>query len=198
MKWLLMVVILMASCHPDHKYSIFPKTKTTRVYIQPLGDISTIHASYVLSEVRKFHHNVSLLGSQQLPECSWYPPRKRFRADSVIAWLKDRVDKGAVVVGITNQDISTTKRDVKDFGVMGLGFCPGKACVASTFRLNKKRTREQLFKVVIHELGHTQGLAHCAVKTCFMRDAEGGNPADEEKDFCGKCKRDLIGKGWSL
>lgn len=71
---------------------------------------------------------------------------------------------------------------------MGLGYCPGKACVASSFRLSPQKRQQQFFKVAIHELGHTQGLAHCAIKTCLMRDAEGGNHLDEETDFCQKCK----------
>jgi len=77
---------------------------------------------------------------------------------------------------------------------MGLGFCPGKACVASTYRLDK--TASQLFKVAIHELGHTQGLKHCTVKYCFMQDAKGGNPTNTETDFCPRCKAVLVSKGW--
>lgn len=62
---------------------------------------------------------------------------------------------------------------MKDFGVMGLGYRPGKACVASSFRLNKENLDEQFYKIAIHELGHTQGLSHCPEKMCFMRSAEG-------------------------
>jgi archaemetzincin len=31
-----------------------------------------------------------------------------------------------------------------------------------------------------------------------MRAAEGGNPLNEEKDFCPSCKAFLKGKGWNL
>ena len=92
--------------------------------------------------------------------------------------------------------ISTTKNEIKDFGVMGLGFRPGNACVASSFRLSKQNKLDQLFKVAIHELGHTQGLPHCEVKTCFMRDAEGKNQTNDEKEFCSSCKIKLEKKGW--
>jgi archaemetzincin len=54
---------------------------------------------------------------------------------------------------------------------------------------------EQLFKVVLHEIGHTMGLPHCPVQTCLMRDAEGGNPLDDEKDYCTACKKNLQKKG---
>ena len=85
-----------------------------------------------------------------------------------------------------------------DFGVMGLGYRPGNACVASTFRLNAENKSEQFYKVAIHELGHTQGLKHCPDKTCFMRDAEGKNPTNEEKDFCQNCKKVLRSKHWKI
>jgi len=78
---------------------------------------------------------------------------------------------------------------------MGLSFQPGNACIASTFRLDKQNLLDQLFKVAIHELGHTQGLDHCNVKTCYMRDAEGKNTTDQEIGFCDKCKSVLIAKG---
>jgi archaemetzincin len=81
---------------------------------------------------------------------------------------------------------------------MGLGYCPGTACIASSYRLKKGNKLTQFYKVAIHELGHTQGLPHCSTKTCLMRDAEGGNPIDEENDFCPKCKKVLIAAGWAL
>jgi archaemetzincin len=84
---------------------------------------------------------------------------------------------------------------VFDYGVMGLGFMPGKACVASNFRL---RNKKNFFKVVIHELGHTTGLPHCPDKTCYMRDAEGGDHTSLENGFCGKCKKQLVEGGWKL
>src|SRR5204862_4616162 len=101
-----------------------------------------------------------------------------------------------VTIYLTAKDISTSKDSIADWGVMGLVFCPGKACIASSFRLSRSEKLQQLFKVAIHELGHTQGLPHCEVPSCFMRDAEGHNPTNEEKDFCPKCKKYLEQKGW--
>jgi archaemetzincin len=114
----------------------------------------------------------------------------------LIDFLGKHTPNGHVSIGITHKDISATKDEYADWGVMGLGFCPGNACVVSTFRLSKAEKQEQLFKVAIHELGHTQGLPHCEEKTCFMRDAEGGNPTGEEKEFCPHCKDYLLKKGW--
>ncbi len=98
-------------------------------------------------------------------------------------------------MGITTVDISTTKGKYQDWGVMGLAYKPGNAGVASSYRLKNKSA---FWKIVIHELGHTAGLPHCSVKSCFMRDAEGGDHTGEEKEFCSKCKKTLVNNGWLL
>lgn len=153
---------------------------------------------YLVSKLKSVCPNITLLNPAPLPDQARYEPRNRYRANKLIYWLKDRVNDDEVVIGLTSKDISTTKNEIKDFGVMGLGFNPGKACIVSTFRLNKQHLQQQLFKVSVHELGHTRGLDHCSEKTCFMRDAKGGNPIDEEKEFCESCRKFLIKKGWIL
>lgn len=133
-----------------------------------------------------------------MPENAYYKERNRYKADSIIKFLNSKTKNGYVIIGMTSKDISTTKGKVKDYGIMGLGYRPGKACVASKYRLSKKNGDEQFFKIAIHELGHTQGLKHCPEKKCFMRSAEGGNPTDEETDFCHTCKTFLINKNWKF
>ncbi len=69
-----------------------------------------------------------------LPATAYYKPRSRYRAPIVLTYLNtySGYDK---IIGIATKDISTTKDKIYDWGVMGLGSCPGKACVISTFRL---------------------------------------------------------------
>lgn len=168
------------------------------IVIQPFGKFPEREALLVLEGIRKVNPNTVLKKNIPLPAAAFYKPRNRYRADSIISYLSKRTGKDTVVIGLTEKDISTTKGKVKDWGVMGLGFRPGSACVASTFRLSEKNKNAQFYKVAIHELGHTQGLPHCADTSCFMRDAEGGNPLDQEKDFCRSCKAYLKGKNWRL
>lgn len=168
------------------------------IIIQPLGDFNKAQAKKVFSEIKMINPNLVLLENIHFPENSYYKPRNRYRADSIIKSLKSKIGEDSVIVGLSNLDISTTKNEIKDWGVMGLGYKPGKACVVSDFRLSPKNKNQQFYKLVLHELGHTAGLPHCAVKTCLMRDAEGGNPLDEEKDFCNTCKSFLKTKGWQL
>lgn len=168
------------------------------IVIQPLGDFSNKHIKAIYDSLKSINPNTILRKSETLPQNAYYKPRNRYRADSLLKFLRQFSAPDTVVIGLTYKDISTTKGQYKDWGVMGLGYCPGSACVVSTFRLKKETIASQFYKVCVHELGHTQGLAHCKEKTCFMRDAEGGNPVDEETDFCPSCKKHLIVKGWKL
>ncbi|MBL7705338.1 MAG: hypothetical protein JNM21_07290 [Taibaiella sp.] len=180
-------------------YACNTSPKGTRVVVvQPFGLFSATEAKTIVAQISALGAEVVLKDNRSIPQSFYYRPRNRYRADSLIRFLKAQVGKDSIIVGILNEDISTTKDGVADWGVMGLGYRPGNSCVVSSFRINKKKRAEQLCKVVLHELGHTEGLDHCPDETCLMRDAEGGNPLDEEKDFCAQCKTHLKRKGWGL
>lgn len=169
------------------------------IVIQPLGDFNQEQSNSIFSKIRTINPNVVLRAAIPFPENAYYRPRHRYRADSIIKNLKNHIGKDSVIVGLSHCDISTTKNGIKDWGVMGLGYRPGKSCVVSDFRLlSVKNKDQQFYKLVLYELGHTAGLPHCKVETCLMRDAEGGNPLDEEKDFCRNCNNYLKSKGWQL
>ncbi|WP_276877491.1 Zn-dependent protease [Chryseobacterium joostei] len=172
--------------------------KAVTILIQPFQDIKSENLEKVVAGIKKVYPNVKVLEAIIFPENTYYKERNRYRADSIINFLSGKTKDGFVTIGLTSKDISATKGKIKDFGIMGLGYRPGKACVASMFRLNKENTDEQFYKIAIHELGHTQGLPHCPEKMCFMRDAEGKNPTNEETDFCKKCKTFLINKNWKF
>lgn len=191
-KYLLLLILVLLSCTDTQK------KHQKIIVLQPLGDFKIEQAKSVYSKIRTINPDVVLRENIPFPKNSYYQPRNRYRADSIIRNLKNNIGKDSVIVALSNKDISVTKGKIKDWGVMGLGYHPGKSCVVSDFRLSKQNKSEQFYKVVLHELGHTEGLAHCPVKTCLMRDAEGKNHLNDEKDFCLRCKNYLIGKGWKL
>ncbi len=192
-------IVFFALCVSSFTFS--PKIHSTKkiiIDLQPFDDLPKDYLNYVHAELKKMYTDIELKKSMPLPKLAWYAPRKRYRADSLIQYLSRITPKGHLTIGLTTKDISTTDGAIKDWGIMGLGYCPGKSCVASSFRLSKDNKLLQLFKVSIHELGHTQGIPHCPNKTCYMQDAEGKNKTDEEVGFCDKCKNILLKSGWAL
>ena len=190
-------ISLIFSCEKSKDNAVENGEEIT-ILIQPFEDIKPKQLSEISENIRKVYPNIKVLKPIKFPENSYYQPRNRYRADSIIQFLKFRTPKNSVTIGLTNKDISATKGKIADFGIMGLGYRPGSACLASSFRLNSKNRNEQFYRIAIHELGHTQGLKHCPEKTCFMRDAEGENHTDEETDFCKNCKKVLQQKHWKI
>jgi archaemetzincin len=196
---LLIFIHLSCTNKKDEKDAKGFQTEQQKVIVvQPLGNFKLNQAEKVFKQIKTINSNVVLRQNISFPSNSFYEPRNRYRADSIIKNLKKSIGKDSVIVGLSHFDISTTKSGIKDWGVMGLGYRPGRACVVSDFRLSVKNKNQQFYKLILHELGHTAGLPHCKVKTCLMRDAEGRNPLDQEKSFCRECKSFLKSKGWQL
>lgn len=219
---ILFLCILVNSCAPDNNRSgkkngesiygidisnqkgkiktngAIPSVNPMVIEILPYNDLSAERANYIYKHLKAIFPNVILKDPVPLPQSAYYPARNRYRADKLIRQLSAQTASGHVTIALTSKDISTTYGGYKDWGIMGLSFCPGRACIASTFRLSKLNTDEQFFKVAIHEFGHTQGLGHCPEKTCLMRDAKGKNTTDDEKDFCPKCREKLVKAGWPI
>ena len=188
---------LIFSCEKSKDNAVKNGEEIT-ILIQPFEDVKPKQLAEISENIRKIYPKIKILEPIDFPKNTFYQPRNRYRADSIIKYLRTKTPENSVTLALTNKDISVTKGKVADFGVMGLGYRPGNACVASSFRLNTKNKNEQFYKIAIHELGHTQGLKHCPDKTCFMRDAEGKNPTNEEKDFCQNCKKVLRSKHWKI
>jgi archaemetzincin len=130
-----------------------------------------------------------------LPDQAFYQPRKRYRAEKLLDHLEQHVPLTYNrILGATEKDISTTKDPWPDWGIFGLAYLNQRPCIISTFRLRRggveSRFRERLYKVAVHEVGHTLGLDHCPNKGCVMEDAKGTmRTVDEGTDvFCQSCR----------
>lgn len=123
------------------------------------------------------------LPRRPLPTEAYYAPRGRYRADKILDYLDSQaksLPEGArcdVMVGITTVDISTTKGEHKDWGVLGLGTIGGQSAVVSSFRMRKRATMRQRSKRMVstvnHEIGHVLGAPHGGAPGCLMNDAKG-------------------------
>jgi archaemetzincin len=180
------------------------------VAIQLYEGFSTAKANDLAKLISSFYQvNTIFLPEKELPKTAFINIKSpRYRADSIIR-IQNRIQSKAFnyILGLTNKDVSITKKDkngnikkpewkYNDFGVLGLGYCPGKSCIISSFRLkneNKELEYTRLKKVVIHEFGHNLGLQHCTNKQCVMTSAaEKISTIDKEKmELCKKCKKQL-------
>lgn len=213
LRWFLALVVgLMLSSYLFVYYQapqvlpapIRPTPKQLRIALQPLGPLDQQHIALAQQELKAFYGvDVPILPAQALPDSAYYAPRERYRAPVLLRHLLQvRPDDCDYVVGLTAKDISTTKGEHYDWGILGLGYCPGGSCVVSTHRLkrgarNSAHVAERLAKVVLHEVGHNLGLRHCqASNTCLMRDACGTiKTVDEEgKELCARCQRQIAHK----
>ena len=204
-----LLLIGIISCnYKQENYELTPKTgfpffthkKKPTIVLQPFANFTQADVVFVATHLRKIYPKVIIKEAIPLPLNAYTRARKRYRADSLVKFLDRKTEEAFVTVGLTSKDISytNTKRKAKDFGIMGLYISPGNACVVSTSRLSGANSKEKLFKVVIHELGHTQGLPHCPVQTCFMKDAEGKDSLNNQHAFCPKCKQVMKNAGWML
>lgn len=167
------------------------------VALQPLGEVNERIVKDLARDLSTFLGlNVTVLPREPLPESAYYAERRRYRAADLVAFL-DRTTAPEVpyVIGVTARDISVTKGDIADWGVLGaarLGQRPG---VVSTYRLHAGDASNAVFsrrleRVAAHELSHALGLSHCATPHCLMHDAEGSIRAvDSATGFCERCTR---------
>lgn len=77
-----------------------------------------------------------------------------------------------------------------NYGIMGLSYRPGDACVVSMYRLKRK---DDLWKVTMHEFLHSRGLPHCKKDNpkCLMQDAHGKNTFNMKHGLCEGCNKAL-------
>jgi archaemetzincin len=179
----------------------------TALYIQPLGDaLPDEDVALVITALGALIGlQPKLLPRAALPAAAYYPPRRRYRAEKLLDLLDGQLPSDGVrILGLTGVDISTTKGDVYDWGVLGLGRLDGASSVISQFRCKMKsrgpaHARVRLAKVAVHEAGHTLGLDHCPNRGCLMEDAEGRvATCDREYDFCARCRGLLAASGHAI
>lgn len=173
------------------------------VVLVPLGEVDDA-ALHAIREGIEAHARVSVRIDpvRPLPAEAFYAPRKRWRAEKILDALDADPPQGAwKVVAVTAAEISTTKGDIKDWGIGGLGNIGGLSCVVSTFLVRKHTPRDDPAKYArrmgelgVHEFGHTLGLDHCPVAGCVMSDAKGKliRSIDASTgEFCERCRQQL-------
>ena len=187
------VYLILVSLFVSGKDTAKPPIKIAVLYYANIDEnlkselLQNITATYLCTVTE-------IKGIATLPKAAFYKPRNRYRATVLLESI-DSYKGYDKIIGITTKDISTTKNNIYDWGIMGLATSPGRSCIISTYRIktpNKVLFNDRFIKVALHELGHTIGLPHCTFsKTCFMEAAEGTiKSVDREtKYLCSNCKK---------
>ncbi len=185
-------------------WHVLRNTKPEHVFLQPFGTATPLPDSDRIRAAlfAVYGIPVRILPSLPLPQSAFYPPRNRYRADRLLEVLRTRLPaNGTRILGLTSADISITKGDVHDWGVLGLARIAGTSGVVSSFRCahgarDAVQASERFVKVAVHELGHCFGLSHCPSAHCIMHDAESRiATVDGSHDLCDICRAGLAATG---
>ena len=165
------------------------------IYVIPLGKVSENNINICKNIIGSFFGVVSLVGpSEALTVDILTSSKKKYYADKILDKFYEKFDKRKRYVILTEVDIAVNKNNYPEWGILGLGNCPGNICVVSTFRLGKNQQtlqfKERLEKTVVHEIGHNYGLEHCINENCVMVDLQGRISVMDltNNKFCDKCK----------
>lgn len=201
-----LIIILMSSCSSWKKTSsteddsdtlcTCPPESYVHIDLQPFGDFTQKEANQLKEELEKhlvpiYLSEIEVLPKKDIPASCLYKPRNRYWAGNILGFLKQQ-NQGSdfVTIGLTHRDISTSIHGNYNYGIMGLSFRPGNACVVSTFRLKRK---DDLWKVTTHEFLHSRDLPHCKKDNpkCLMQDAHGKNTFFMKNGLCQDCQKSL-------
>jgi len=163
------------------------------IYIRTYGKVDKKYVSIVKSSLEEFYR-MECIVKESIEVSDTFLTKSKLRIDA--PKLLNHHKSNTITVIVTEKDISCFKNNNPEWGVLGLGHCPGSVCVVSTFRMKKNVSEkvivDRLKKVSIHEVGHNFGLEHCESgdNTCVMRDKRGKiKRLDSEKNsFCNSCK----------
>jgi archaemetzincin len=167
------------------------------VHITPLGDVDSTYMVFIKESVESFYPEIKCVidSREELSKDILAASGKRYEASKIIR--KYKTNKNILL--ITNSDIAyfNKEKNIKEYGIIGLGYRPGKTCVVSTYRIKrggKTKLMDRLKKVSLHEIGHNLNIDHCKnSKDCLMHSADGTvSQIDREKIWiCDVCRKSI-------
>lgn len=170
------------------------------ICVYTIGDVRASLLNAMIDSLRVHYPKCEVAGNIALPEEAKTTKRHdhaRYRADVLNKVLSRYKTDTTIVIGLTQADIGLDNfRGREHSGIMGQA--GGIGTGVAVFSSYRPHGNGQLFSVILHEIGHAQGLHHCPNEHCIMQDAKGGNPFSRTNTFCTKCKEFMRKKNWRL
>ncbi len=137
--------------------------------------------------------------SLQMPPVAYNARRNQHDADLILERVLHRITGENRVLALLTTDLYTRSCNLNF--IFGQAQCPGRVALVSLCRLDptfygappdRELFLNRATKEIIHELGHTFGLGHCANPSCVMSFSNSILDVDKKKPaFCKTCRRKL-------
>lgn len=170
------------------------------LYVVAIGNVPEAALEWVEGAAAEwFPLPVRRMDPLPVPEGAYDPKRKQYQSVEFMKMLAQSAprDRGRIL-GITNADLAIPMLTF----LFGQAQLDGPIAVVSLCRLrqefyglpaNLELLRERTVKEVLHELGHTFGLAHCADSACPMSLATHIQVVDAKSErYCSRCGLHLV------
>ena len=142
-KLIIYLLLLFGMFNADHKIT---NHQRATVHIVPLGDVKQKYLNHVKESIIKFYPNINCVIDKpvKLTEDILAKSGTRYEASKILTKYKSNKN----IILITEKDIAYFNREknIKEYGIIGLGLRPGKVCVVSTFRIKKSSKFFQDYK----------------------------------------------------
>jgi archaemetzincin len=168
----------------------------TNITLVPIGPIPADLLSEVVDGLAEITGQDVVVGEAvPLPAAGYNPRRRQYRGDALIVALRALSYPAAGrVLGLTDADCYAPGLNF----VFGQAAPGGREAFVALPRLRQSfyglpedpaLFRERALKEMVHELGHTWGLSHCADVRCVMHFSNTLHDTDVKgTDFCPRCR----------
>lgn len=169
-------------------------------YVISYGSVAAEHLRFACDAIEElFEIRCRVLRQRPLPPRTLDKARHQYNADQLVKGLFDELPSDAVgLMAITNADLFEPNRSRFVFGLASLVDHVGVVSLAryrgTWWGKSTDRTEfyERFYKVLIHEVGHTLGVGHCANRRCAMRDDRSLKDLDTSPQrFCAVCRQGI-------
>ena len=172
--------------------------KTQSLLIVPSGTIQKEVLVFLQNElIRIFGFDVRMAREEPIPQYAFDPKRRQYHSTKILEWLKNIPVMDTRILGVVDLDLYVPELNF----VFGEADVTHGVCIISLVRLrqefyslpkNENLFLERPLKEVVHELGHTYRLGHCADTRCIMHFSNSLQDTDiKGPDFCPRCKLKL-------